>query len=184
MSEIETTKDGISLVKIGVGRTQSGEYSKFEVDMGPWTIIAYTDEQTARLSRKYIPAIVGDVVGRAEVEGLEEVLHPLVSMSRAFERFAGFPESEMNKLVEYSNFFLDESRKNLITTNDPQLLAQAVENGYVRVENMEGGNVYFATEKTIEQMCETPANKVDYALGLYTGVLLNRKRKRSEEHTS
>ena len=72
------------------------------------------------------------------------------------------------------NWYLEHDGINFRTTYDPEQIGRAVSLGYLRTAEIEGTTVYFPTRDSVRAMCDTPFEKLDYMLGLHTGVQFHR----------
>ncbi len=163
-----------------------GGIEKISVLNYPGGLIAYTDPEMKRISNIFSPKVVyngtynglisvddlsHEIIGRAfpvEHRELEEVVHPLISISTGLNEFSGFPLSEHQKLVEWVNHYIPKRLK-FVTQSDPKLIKTALTEGYLRQKLIEGKEVFFPTERSVRAMCNTRGEEGMYTLALHTG---------------
>lgn len=156
------------------------------------SFVFYADPETKKLSREFVPRIEKSIVGRALVARepgrigelrealgernprgdyeMEQAVHPVVGMAAKFGEFGGFDEKNYPKAVECMNWYLARDGLKFRAAYDPEQVARAIENGYLRTSDIEGTTVYFPTRDSVRAMCDTPFERIDYALGLHIGV--------------
>jgi hypothetical protein len=152
----------------------------------PGGLVTYTDVESRRLTQIYAPGIVyngtyhglipeddltHEIIGRAfppQHRELEEVVHPLISISTSLKEFSGYPLSEHPKLVTWVNHYIPPRLK-FTSRSDPELVKKALSEEYLRVVRIGEMEVYFPTEKSVRAMCNTRGEEGIYVIALHTG---------------
>ena len=153
--------------------------------------IFYTDPDTKKISRKFVPEIIRSTIGKAfDIEpgkmggflyalrgrrpggdiDIERVVQPVVGMAAKFGEFGGFDADNYPNAVECINFYLERDGYDFRANYNHAHIARAVNNGYLRAVPVDGTTVYYPTRDSVRAMCDTYFEGVDYALGLHTGV--------------
>ena len=153
--------------------------------------VFYTDSDARRISSEFVPEIIASTVGKAfDMEPgklgefrhalkdrrpggdimIEQVVYPVVGMAAKFGEFGGFDAANYPKAVECMNFYLEQDGFEFRANDNPEQIARAVNDGYLRVVPMDGIIVYFPTRDSVRAMCDTRLEKIDYMLALHTGV--------------
>lgn len=153
--------------------------------------IFYTDPDTKKISREFVPEIIRSTIGKAfdrapgkmgefyqalrdrrpggDID-IERVVQPVVGMATKFGEFGGFDADNYPKAVECINFYLERDGFDFRANDDPQHIARAVNDGYLRAVPMNGTTVYYPTRDSVRAMCDTYFEVLDYSIGLQTGV--------------
>jgi hypothetical protein len=153
--------------------------------------VFYTDSGTKALTREFVPIIVGSTIGKAfdrepgklgafrealhdrrpggDID-IEQVVHPVVAMAAKFGEFGGFDAANYPKAVECINWYLEKDGIGFRTTDNPEHIRKAVDGNYLRTVPVDGTTAYFPTRDSVRAMCDTPFERMDYMLGLHTGV--------------
>ena len=137
--------------------------------------VFYTDFGAKKISGGFVPRIIPSTIGRAFDRepgdiGIEQVVHPVVGMAAKFGEFGGFDAANYPKAVECMNFYLEQDGFEFRTNDNPEHIARAVNDGYLRAIPIDGTTVYFPTRDFVRAMCDTPFEKIDYMLALHTDV--------------